>query len=96
LGQYQDGVVPQDQQAKVYQDMQFKQYEIMQISSLSNSIFEAASQAQMNILKATESQMDQETANLESQLKLMREELTSVEKGETEAAKSEAPKFGLS
>lgn len=96
LSKYSNGVVPQDQQASIYQEIQNKQYEIAQRTSMANSVFEAASQAQMSQVKIKESQIDSEMANLESQLKTLRPELESVEKAETEAAKSEAPRFGLS
>ena len=67
----------------------------MMASSQTNSVFEAGSNLQLSQVKAQESQIDGEMANLESKLKLLSGELESVEKGETEAAKSEAPKFGL-
>ena len=94
-GKYDGGKVPQAEAGQLQQTLQGKQYEIAYRTNISNSIFEAASQAQMAPMKAIESQLDLEMANLESQLKQLRPELESVEKGETEAAKSEAPKFGL-
>jgi len=81
--------------AGVQADLQAQNYAVMQASSATNSIFEASSQAKMSGLKAIEGMLDSEMANIESQLKQIREEVASVEKGETEAAKSEAPKFGL-
>ena len=92
---YPNGVIPEGERAGIQQQLQNKQYEVAMRTSLSNSIFEAVSNSQMQMLKGTESQMDSEMANLESQLKLIRPELESVEKGETDAAKSEGPKFGL-
>lgn len=92
---YANGVTSDDQQRSIMQEIGSQQYSVMQRLNQSNSVFEAASTAQMSQIKSKESQIDSEMANLESRLKLLSGELESVEKGETEAAKSEAPKFGL-
>ena len=91
---YPNGV-PQDQQNSIMQEVKAKQYAVMTANSTCASIFESASNAQLSQLKGQESQIDLETASLESQLKIMREEAQGVEKGESDAAKSDAPKFGL-
>jgi len=87
--------VDQSKLAGIQENLRVQQYALMQGQSVTNSIFEASSQAKMAQLKSQESMIDTEAASLDSQLKQMREELTGIEKGETEAAKSEAPKFGL-
>jgi len=87
--------VDQSKDAGIKQALGEKQYALMQANSITSSIFEASSQATMSQLKGQESMIDTEMASLDSQLKQMHEELAGVEKGETEAAKSDAPKFGL-
>lgn len=69
--------------------------EIMAAGNICNSVFDAISTAQLNALHAEDSQMELQSKNIESQLKLLNEEVQGVEKAESEAAKSEAPKFGL-
>lgn len=69
---------------------------IMAASNACNSIFDAVSTAQLNILNAEDSQISLQLANIDSQTKQLMPELESVEKAEDQAAKSEAPKFGLS
>ena len=87
--------ITDDQKMIIQKQFYAETFALAQRASIGNSIFEAASQAQMKELKSKESQMDSEMANLESQIKLLRPELESVEKGETDAAKSDSPKFGL-
>lgn len=53
-------------------------------------------QMQMQQIKNADTQIEQQMASIESQLKLMTAELESVEKGEDQEAKQAAPKFGLS
>lgn len=61
-----------------------------------NSLFEASDQAQLSYLNQLDSQISMQIANIDSQTKQLMPELESVEKAEDQAAKSEAPKFGLS
>lgn len=74
---------------------QASQYAAQMANNACNSVFEQASQSQLSMLKSVDTQITQEVANSESQLKLMREDLSSVEKAESESAKSDTPKFGL-
>lgn len=60
-----------------------------------NSLFEQKEKSDLQRMHQQDTRIDQEMASLESQLKLMNAELQSVEKGEDEAAKQDAPKFGL-
>lgn len=83
-------------QAIIQQEYQNKQYQAAMMSNMCNSVFEAASQAQMAQLNAENKRIDLEKNNLESQLKLLDGELKAVEQGEDAAAKQCAPKFGLS
>ncbi len=53
-------------------------------------------QMQMQQIKDADTQIEEKMASIESQLKLMSAELESVEKGEDQAAKQDAPKFGIS
>lgn len=69
---------------------------ILQQYQLDKSIAQYGEQMQMQRLKNIDTQIEQEMASIESQLKLMTAELESVEKGEDQEAKQAAPKFGLS
>jgi len=69
---------------------------IAMATQLTNNVFESMSNASLPYLNAEDSRISLEMANIESQLKAVNGELEGVEKAETEAAKSEAPKFGLS
>ncbi|HNW25580.1 MAG TPA: hypothetical protein PKI94_02185 [Candidatus Gastranaerophilaceae bacterium] len=68
---------------------------IAMATQLTNNVFESMSNASLPYLNAEDSRISLEMANIESQLKAVNGELEGVEKAETEAAKSEAPKFGL-
>ncbi len=61
-----------------------------------NSVFAASEKAQMAVLNSQSQSIDMEKTALESQLKLLNEELASVDKAESDAAKKAAPTFGLS
>lgn len=99
LNPYKDGnngvKMTEAQQADAQMKMQQKQAELVAFNYASNSIFEAASTAQLQPLKNADSAIDLEMASLESQLKILRPELDGVEKAEGEEAKQGAPKFGL-
>lgn len=94
-GQYQNGEVPTEDAAKIQKEMYAKQMFAMQATQITNSIFDSTGQTMMAPLNAAGTQIDLEMASIESQLKAKSAELESVEKGETEAAKQSAPKFGL-
>lgn len=64
-------------------------------AQLTNSLFDRADQAQLAYLNQLDSQISLQIANIDSQTKQLMPELESVEKAEDQAAKSEAPKFGL-
>lgn len=89
------GTVDTTKSQQAYNEMQIGQQKLVAFNYASNSIFEAASTAQLQPLKCADTAIDLEMASLESQLKTLRPELESVEKAETDAAKNEAPKFGL-
>ena len=80
----------------LYNEMNVKQQTILFQSNTFNSIFDAANKAQLTQLNAMDTQISQQMASLESQLKPLNNELQNVEKAEDEAAKQIAPKFGLS
>lgn len=82
-------------EAFVQNELQRTQYAAMMTSQTANSIFEASNQAMLNPLNSEGTQIAQEMASGESQLKLLNAELESVEKAETEAAKQCTPRFGL-
>lgn len=83
-------------QAAVMMQMQAKQQAMMFQSNTLNSVFDAVSKAQLKQLHNEDTSISQQMASLESQLKVETAELANVEKSEDEAAKSTAPKFGLS
>lgn len=60
-----------------------------------NSLFDMQDKAQLTYLNQLDSQISLQIANIDSQTKQLMPELESVEKAEDQAAKSEAPKFGL-
>lgn len=70
--------------------------ELTQAYMQQKSIFDIQQKAAMQQIHSKETQMDQEMDRLNSQLKLMQEEMQNVEKGEDQEAKQAAPKFGLS
>lgn len=85
----------QSKQTEMATELQTKQWGVMAANNLCNSIFEGADQAQLAYLNAMDSQISLQIANIDSQTKQLAPELENVEKAEDQAAKSEAPKFGL-
>lgn len=82
-------------QTDLYNTINEKQQAILAGSQIANSIFETANTSQLNQLNAIDSQISLQLANIDSQTQQLVPELQAVEKAEGEAAKSEAPKFGL-
>lgn len=64
-------------------------------TNMMNSAFEGAQKAQLQQLQMKDQQISTRLASLESQLTEENADLSNVEKAETKAAESEAPKFGL-
>jgi len=64
-------------------------------NSLFTGAFEAQNKAQMTVLNQQSTQISQEKSLIESQLKQLNGQLDGVEKAEDDAAKKDAPKFGL-
>lgn len=77
------------------QRMQTEQARVMMTNAFCGSVFDAVDKAQLTQLNMLDSQISMQIANIDSQTKQLMPELESVEKAESEAAKSEAPKFGL-
>lgn len=83
-------------QTQFYAAMNAKTQAVTMGSQYLNSLFEASDQSQLAYLNQLDSQISMQIANIDSQTKQLMPELESVEKAEDQAAKSEAPKFGLS
>jgi len=79
----------------VNQEMYKANYEATAQNSLFSGYFEAQNKAQMTTLNQQGNQISQQKLTIESQLKQYNSEYEGVEKGEDDAAKKEAPKFGL-
>ena len=80
----------------IYPAMNAQLQAIQYKSNNVNSIFDQVNKVQLTQLNAIDTQISQQMASLESQLKPLNNELQNVEKAEDEAAKQIAPKFGLS
>ncbi len=80
----------------IYPAMNAQLQAIQYKSNNFNSIFDQVNKVQLTQLNAIDTQISQQMASLESQLKPLNNELQNVEKAEDEAAKQIAPKFGLS
>lgn len=81
---------------QVQQETNAFQSRVVAMNAGVNSIFAAQTKAQLDYLQHEETTMDQEKAQLESQLKAWQSQYDSYEKAEDSAAKDLAPKFGLS
>lgn len=68
---------------------------LQQKYAYSNSVFEQQEKGMLNMLHMEDKQLETQQASIDTQIKQLTPELAEVEKGETEAAKAEAPKFGL-
>lgn len=95
---YNEDRTPKSTEAAMQAQMKLSagQQAIATAGNLTNSLFEASDQAQLAYLNSIDSQISLQIANIDSQTKQLMPELESVEKAEDQAAKSEAPKFGLS
>lgn len=91
-----DGELKEGCQNKAMEEWMNAQQQNQMQTAIVNQLFETASKSQLQMLNITDTQISTEMASIESQLKQLNAELESVEKGETEAAKQEAPKYGLS
>jgi len=91
-----NGNISAENRAAANYELQSSQMAITYQTQMANSVFEQSSQMQLTPLHAEDSQMTTRMANLESQSKMLQKELENVEKGEDNAVKNEAPKFGLS
>lgn len=85
-----------NQAKKLFALQQAGQTTNMVANHVVNSVFEQADKAQMTLAHLKENRIEQEKTSLESQLKVLNEELTGVEKAESDSAKKVAPTFGLS
>jgi len=79
----------------VNQEMYKANYEAAAQNSVFSGAFDAVAKAQMTALNTQSTQISNQKANIESRLKQMNGELDGVEKAEDDAAKKDAPKFGL-
>lgn len=68
---------------------------LQQKYAYANSIFEGNEKGMLDRLHIEDKQLESQQATIDTQMKQLTPELAEVEKGETEAAKAEAPKFGL-
>lgn len=68
---------------------------IQQKYAYSNSVFDQQEKGMLNMLHMEDKRIETQLASIDTQMKQLTPELAEVEKGETEAAKAEAPKFGL-
>lgn len=91
-----DDAQKQAEQAKAtaFLSMQSNMFGGMNQQMAMNSIFNANDKAQYARLEQEDRTLTQRKAHIESQLSLENAELQSVEKGEEDAAKKSAPKFG--
>lgn len=64
-------------------------------TSITDSIFSAQNKAELARLQAQQQTLDMKKETLQTQLKSLQGEYQACEQGETESAKSLAPKFGL-
>jgi len=79
----------------VNQEMYKANYEHAAQESLFKGMFDAKNKAELTVLNQQSTQIGQQKSAIESQLKQLNSELEGVEKGEDQAAKQDAPKFGL-
>lgn len=84
------------QNNKAFITYQASQSAMVAANGVVNSVFSATDESDLAYLHTQDQQYEQQKASLESQLKVERAELESVEKAEDNAAKDVAPKFGLS
>lgn len=68
---------------------------LQQKYAYANSVFAAQEEGMLRQLNSIDTQISNQLAAIDTQMKQLTPELESVEKAETDAAKSEAPKFGL-
>ncbi len=85
----------QEKYQSLFTDYQKSQNGLAMSQQVMNSIFTSSDKLEQENLHLQETQLEQENTSLETQLKLLREQLAGVEKGEDQAAKDVAPKFGL-
>lgn len=69
---------------------------LQQKYAYANSVFDQQEKGMLNRLHMEDKQIEQQLASIDTQTKQLTPELEEVIKGEDAAAKSEAPKFGLS
>jgi len=84
------GMAMQDEQANAARSQ-----DLMHMTKESKMLTNFQDQGEMRSLKNQETQIDLEMASLDSQLKSLNAELEGVIKGEDQAAKQDAPHFGL-
>lgn len=89
------GIVEGKDASGLYTAMNAKTQAITYGAQAINSLFDMQDKAQLAYLNQLDSQISLQIANIDSQTKQLMPELESVEKAEDQAAKSEAPKFGL-
>jgi len=77
------------------QEMYKANYEHAAQESLFKGMFDAKNKSELTVLNQQSTQISQQKASIESQLKQLSGELEGVEKAEDQAAKQDAPKFGL-
>lgn len=80
---------------KFYSDYMKDKSALQMSAQAMNSIFTNSDQNQASFINAQEKQMTIEKANLESQVKILNEELSSVKTAEDQAAKRAVTDFGL-
>lgn len=69
---------------------------LQQKYAYANSIFAGQEEGMLRQLNSIDTQISNQLAAIDTQMKQLQPELDNVEKAEDAAAKSEAPKFGLS
>jgi len=80
---------------ELYAEFMGAQQQLTMQSNMMSQSMEASDTGELQQLQAKDSQLELETASNESMLKELNGELDGVEKAETDAAKKEAPNFGL-
>lgn len=85
----------QIQTQALYADFTGSQQMLSMKANMMTQAMEASDSGELQQLQAKDSQLELETASNESVLKQLNGELDGVEKAETDAAKKEAPNFGL-